>query len=455
MKSKTKFLKIFLKLRKTKINKPYILGPNILKFCILFCLLIFTVSLFSQTKRLLKSHDNMKRLEQLDDKIKDERENTRKRIVPIKDLTIPIVFHVLYHNEVNKISSAQVLSQLEALNRDFADPPLTMEHPAIDKEKFRNKMDGMTIQFCFPQLNDDQKDLVGINYYQVANEEWDMDDAMKSEKNGGVDPWNTDKYLNVWVVNLSNHISGYAQLPGGPKAFDGIVIDTDFLGTIEKVTAPYNQGKTLTHLVGNYLGLHDLWGEFRCAGDLVFDTPTHNSPNYGCPEYKHFSTCTGEVEMTMNFMDNTDDECLQFFTIGQKYRLHSFLSPGGPRAQLLTTQTDCSTGQDSLELTENIPVEINQKAIRDIPNQHDIMVFPNPANEAVNIQYSLANNTTPFTIKITDSNGRLIYNLKNQVESKGSIKLDTRNWFAGIYLISFSQNNKIISTQKLMINKTN
>ena len=334
-----------------------------------------------------------------------------------------------------------MLSQLAALNQDFGNPPLTIEHLAIEKEKFRDRIGGMTIQFCFPKINGNQSELSGINYYRVAKEEWDMDDAMKSKEEGGVAPWNTDKYLNIWVVNLSNYMAGYAQLPGGPKEFDGIVINADFLGTIGSVSIPYNKGKTLTHLVGNYLGLHSLWGASRCAGDLVFDTPTHNSPNYGCADYKHFSICTGEVEMTMNFMDSSDDECLQFFTIGQKYRLHSFLSPGGPRAKLLNTKTDCSLEGYLQDTTAKVAVKRESNLIKDTPLQNDIAIFPNPTNGDFNIEYSLANPAI-FNIQITDSNGRRLYSLQNQIGSKGILKIDANKWIAGIYLISFTQNNK-------------
>lgn len=134
-------------------------------------------------------------------------------------------------------------------------------------------------------------------------------------------------------------------MPGGPEETDGIVIDYQFFGTIGTSREPYNDGKTLTHLVGSYLGLYELWNEERpCWDDYVNDTPIHNAPNYGpTNEYKHVSTCPGNpVEMSMNFMDNSDDEYLYLFTAGQMMRIHAVLTKGGPRHKLTNSQTLCS-----------------------------------------------------------------------------------------------------------------
>ena len=74
-------------------------------------------------------------------------------------------------------------------------------------------------------------------------------------------------------------------MPGGPVATDGIVIDYRYFGTGGTAIAPYDEGRTLTHLVGNYLNLHDLWNDVsRCSDDEVADTPVHNGPNYALPK---------------------------------------------------------------------------------------------------------------------------------------------------------------------------
>jgi hypothetical protein len=104
------------------------------------------------------------------------------------------------------------------------------------------------------------------------------------------------------------------------------------MGTTGSATAPFNKGRTATHEVGHWLNLRHIWGDATCGSDLVGDTPTHNTANYGCPSAGHLSTCSGTpVEMTMNYMDYTDDACMYMFSIGQKSRMLAVFAAGGPR----------------------------------------------------------------------------------------------------------------------------
>jgi hypothetical protein len=103
--------------------------------------------------------------------------------------------------------------------------------------------------------------------------------------------------------------------------------------------APYNLGRTATHEVGHWLNLRHIWGDATCGDDLVGDTPLHNTANYGCPAAGHRSTCTGTpIEMTMNYMDYTDDACMYMFSAGQSTRMNALFATGGTRASMLTSQ---------------------------------------------------------------------------------------------------------------------
>ena len=80
------------------------------------------------------------------------------------------------------------------------------------------------------------------------------------------------------------------------------------------------------------MNLRHIWGDATCWSDLVADTPQHNTPNYGVPTYPHYSTCTGTpIEMTMNYMDYTDDRGMYMFTAGQKARMDAIFATGGAR----------------------------------------------------------------------------------------------------------------------------
>jgi hypothetical protein len=158
---------------------------------------------------------------------------------------------------------------------------------------------------------------------------------MKSTKKGGLDPTSPSTNLNFWVCTIGGGILGYAQFPGGSLATDGVVCDSKYVGVTPNSSAayPYNLGRTATHEVGHWMNLRHIWDDATCGSDLVADTPTHNAANYGVPAYPHYSTCTGTpVEMTMNYMDYTDDRGMYMFTNGQKARMDAIFASGGVRA---------------------------------------------------------------------------------------------------------------------------
>lgn len=158
---------------------------------------------------------------------------------------------------------------------------------------------------------------------------------MKLSRNGGIDATNPTENLNIWVVNYLSQgkYLGFAQFPGGDPATDGVVIGHNFFGRTGVVSAPYNLGRTATHEVGHWMNLRHIWGDANCGNDEVADTPLHNAYNFGCPVYPHYSTCAGTpVEMTMNYMDYTDDACMFMFTEGQKGRSLAVFASDGPRS---------------------------------------------------------------------------------------------------------------------------
>jgi hypothetical protein len=155
---------------------------------------------------------------------------------------------------------------------------------------------------------------------------------MKYTARGGSDAVDPQNKLNVWVVDLAGYL-GYAQFPGGNPATDGIVVDYQATGRVGELDEVYNKGRTATHEVGHWLNLYHMWGYSRCGNDFVDDTPQHSGPNWGCPSFPKYNSCsTNEIEMTMNYMDYTDDACMYMFSNGQKERMWTTLIPGGSRA---------------------------------------------------------------------------------------------------------------------------
>ena len=102
--------------------------------------------------------------------------------------------------------------------------------------------------------------------------------------------------------------------------------------------SPYHYGRTLTHEVGHWLNLRHIWGDANCGSDLVSDTPTQQTSNFGCPSYPHTTCSNGSNgDMFMNYMDYTDDACMNIFTGGQKTRMQALFGTGGSRLSLVSS----------------------------------------------------------------------------------------------------------------------
>ncbi|WNM17820.1 zinc metalloprotease [Flavobacterium capsici] len=245
---------------------------------------------------------------------------TQNRLVNGK-IEIPVVVNVLYRTSAENISNAQIQSQIDVLNADFnAQNSDFNQVPSI----FSGVKANVGISFVLDQ----------VNRKSTTKTSWGTRDAMKSTKKGGLNPTSPTTKLNLWVCTIGGGILGYAQFPGGSSATDGVVVDSRYFGVTNNSGSsyPYNLGRTATHEVGHWMNLRHIWGDTTCGNDQVADTPLHNTANYGVPTYPHYSTCSGNpVEMTMNYMDYTDDRGMYMFTNGQKARMDAIFLSGGPR----------------------------------------------------------------------------------------------------------------------------
>ncbi|MFV5689621.1 zinc metalloprotease [Flavobacterium sp. ZT3R25] len=235
-------------------------------------------------------------------------------------VVIPVVVNVLYKTAAENISDAQIQSQIDVLNKDFtATNPDFSSTPA----EFAGVAANVGITF----------ELVKINRKSTTKTSWGTRDAMKKTKQGGLDPTSPTTTLNLWACTIGGGILGYAQFPGGSLATDGVVIDSNYFGLSSAASYPYNLGRTGSHEVGHWMNLRHIWGDASCGDDLVSDTPVHKTSNFGVPTYPYVSTCLPDHnEMTMNYMDYTDDRGMFMFTNGQKARMTALFVSGGARA---------------------------------------------------------------------------------------------------------------------------
>ncbi len=240
--------------------------------------------------------------------------------------TIPIVFHIVL-KDPSVVTDAQILSQLNTLNKDFAGTnPDGVNIPSY----FKSLHGQSNIQFCLAQRTPTGDVTTGIERTITTKDQFlATDNGVKHNSTGGVDLWDESKYYNVWVCVLGNSILGYATFPtDGETTEQGVAIHYQSLpgGTYTN----YNGGKTLTHETGHYFNLYHIWGDDNgaCTGtDYIDDTPNQANYTTGCYSGIHTDACTptGNGVLYEDYMDYSNDQCLLLFTPEQDDRMQTAL----------------------------------------------------------------------------------------------------------------------------------
>lgn len=329
-------------------------------------------------------------------------------------IKIPVVVHVLYNKDYQNISDEQIKSQIEALNRDFA---RRNSDTTNTPERFRSLAANSSIQFELATADPKGRATNGIVRKKTNVKYFGMDDKIKFSSQGGDDAWDTEHYLNFWVGDLIT-LLGYSSVPGSPAEKDGIVINYTTFGTIN-ISGPYNLGRTVVHEVGHWLGLKHIWGDTYCGDDLVDDTPKQGNFTSGCPTTFRSSCSNGSVgDMYMNYMDYTNDACMNLFTKGQAQRMLSLFIEGGPKYSLL--QSKGLNQPWTVEAPVDDPVNANFK------------FYPNPTYGEMVLDFDYNADWIGKTVSIANSNGVIVSRI--QISSKTQ-KINLSQLKAGMYFI--------------------
>src|SRR6185503_4484179 len=223
---------------------------------------------------------------------------------PADVATIPVWFHVVnrgpgYAN--GDVPDTMLREQVRVLNESFAG------RTGGAAAGFRFELAGIT------RTTDPEWFAMGIQ----SQAEKRAKDALRE---GGAET------LNIYTTNGGGYL-GWATFPSSYKSQpsqDGVVIYFRSLPGAD--LAPYNEGDTGTHEVGHWLGLyHTFQNGCSTNGDYVDDTPAERYPAFGCPVGR--DTCTHVkypgLDPVFNFMDYTDDPCMNAFTEAQAERMET------------------------------------------------------------------------------------------------------------------------------------
>lgn len=270
-------------------------------------------------------------------------------------ITIPVVVHVV-HNGQNlgvapNIVDEQVISQITVMNNDY--------RRLAGTPGFNNNAVGadVLIQFALAKVDPKGNPTNGIDRINLCQPSWaraDIETFVKPET-----IWDPTKYMNMWSLKFTDTtLLGYAQFPsasglpglnaqGGEAYSDGVVANYATFGSSDYnvnntfiLGAPYDKGRTMTHEVGHFLGLRHIWGDSSCGDDFCADTPTAHTANYTCNPAIASCTVPTVFEMVQNYMDYTNDTCMNIFTINQKDRITTVMDNSPRRMELKTSTTD-------------------------------------------------------------------------------------------------------------------
>lgn len=318
---------------------------------------------------------------------------------------LPVVVHVIHNGEPygsgSNISDEQIASQINVLNKDFQRLNTDASNTPAEFLPVAGSFD---LEFVLAKRTPEGLPTTGIVRVQGTRTEWSLNDNYELKS---LSYWPAEEYLNIWVAPLTSSFVGFAQFPvsGLPglenssnnRLTDGIVIHHEAFGTTDEgpfnLDPQYNKGRTTTHEMGHFLGLRHIWGDDesqsdKCSGtDYVDDTPNQSLSTSGCPSNTRTSCSTND--MYMNYLDYTNDACMNLFTMGQVARMTAVVENSPRRASLLTSPA----------LTDPAPVA-NDLGIKSIvspsPTECSAMVLP-----TIEVQNYGTNQVTSCRIRVS------------------------------------------------------
>ncbi len=369
-------------------------------------------------------------------------------------LYVRVVVHVVYNTTAENLHDSVIYNQINVLNEDYG----RMNEDTINLRSVFAPIAGVDsrIRFLLADTDPQGNPTTGITRTQTSKTTFfnlvggGLAEDVKDNATGGISPWDQNRYLNIWVCNMSipflgPAVLGYAVPPSGlpnwdPNATngikDGVVIQYQVFGgnnpnTISAGNTTYiSKGRTTVHEVGHYLGLRHIWGDAtNCAGDDgIDDTPAAaDKSNTDCDTSKN--TCVDNIagidmpDMVENYMDYSAEDCQNSFTKDQV----EFM-----RWVIRSKRPDIAT--------------VSFSGLNTKDNKLGMKILPNPANDVLVIEFD--NHAQNANINVFNISGQLVTSINCQTNRQ---VLNIASWPNGVYFIELTSANQT-GRSKLIIN---
>lgn len=301
-------------------------------------------------------------------------------------ITMQVVFHVIQNTSgQGNIPNSQIQNQLDIINEDFQ---------ALAGTPGANGTNAM-VQFVLATEDPNGQPTNGIT--RSTNNTWFNDGGSYWNSLA----WDPNTYINIYCNSASGNLGYVPFLPQtgtvGSNS-DRVVVLWDTVGRNAPYGPPYDQGRTVTHELGHYFGLeHTFTGGCASAnppncytsGDLICDTNSEQSPTFGCPN----KTSCSSADPIDNYMDYSDDTCMEMFTPEQVNRIRCTIENWRPGLILNTA------------VSANLVAE---SATFNLLHQNQ----PNPFGAKTQISFDLPQSSRA-TLRVLDIAGRTVRTLTN------------------------------------------
>jgi len=307
---------------------------------------------------------------------------------------IPVVFHIVYNTQEQNLSDEVIQTQIDVLNADFR---RLNDNSSETREEFLPFAGDPKLEFFLATIDPNGNPTSGITHTYTERSGFPYIDLfdifsgvisldqVKSSETGGVDAWDTERYMNVWVCNIEEgllgQVLGFAYPPFDVQealdslntetvpdwsSFEGVITDLSLQGVVVHYpTVGTNNpqsdddglegnelGRTLIHETGHFFGLRHIWGDALFGDgcgvdDGIVDTPNQSSAsNFTC---NHNANTCGDIpidfpDMVENYMDYSSDACMNMFTNIQIDVMRSVLEIARPGLIEGQGNFDCVSG---------------------------------------------------------------------------------------------------------------